>query len=130
MDYDREYWRERLHLIEAFANGHQVEMKHGNGNWCELVLKTPKFNGDIRDYRIAKSKERVPLEAEDWIKDGPWWVRGGDIEGMCMVKTVTKSVICYDTSDGYRRSTQIPSPIHLERRNATSDWMPCWKEKE
>lgn len=89
----------------------------------------PSFNEPIETYRIATPKKRVPLEADDWIKDGPWWVRA-DEDDPCpaMVVFCGSEKIAYATSSGHNQCSFMTS-MNLQRRNATSDWMPCWKEE-
>lgn len=125
---DREHWKKMLPYVTAFSNGETVEFLAGN-TWN--VLQAAEFLDDPNRYRIAKPKERVPLEAEDWIKDGPWWVRGECQKDACMVSGISSDRIHWMDKFGKNCSYGMDSAVDgLQRRNAASHWMPCWKEKE
>lgn len=123
------YWKDRLEIITAFANGIEVEHKSSSGLW--LPADNYSFADEPEDYRIAKPKEKIPLEAEDWIKDGPWWVRSNedDDQPVCVVRLM-RDGIQFLSSEGALNYLSFRAAMNLQRRNATSDWMPCWKEKE
>lgn len=118
-----------LPIIEAFANGDSVEVKDLYGSW-KALNESPNFNCDLDQYRIAKPKERVPLEAEDWIKDGPWWIKGPRSNGSAIVSTIGECGVMFIDSSSKERTLLWRETMECQRRNATSDWMPCWKEKE
>jgi len=48
--YSREWWKERLPLIQAFAEGHPIE--YYQFGWVERT--TSSFLGSIQNYRLAK----------------------------------------------------------------------------
>lgn len=116
-----------LPIITAFTEGHRLTTKDG------VELTKPDFSTLGHDLiHIAKSKEKIPLEAEDWINGGPWWVRGKYHEGgAAMVIMADRDCIRVDLMSGPEniRHDNVKAR-DFERRNATSDWMPCWKEKE
>lgn len=116
-----------LPFITAFTEGHKLTTKDG------AELTKPDFSTLGHDHiRIAKPKEKIPLEAEDWIKDGPWWVRGKyHTGGSALVIMVDREYIRVDLMSGPENIRHEDARTRdMERRNATSDWMPCWKEKE
>lgn len=118
---DRKYWKDRLDAITAFANGETITNADGTPYGPSLDFDLP-----AECYRIAKPKERVPLEAEDWIKDGPWWYRSNENDVVLkLVSSVGPMSIGRNNS-----GCTYEQLMNGQRRNATSDWMPCWKEKE
>lgn len=122
---DREHWKKMLPYVTAFANGETI--KHMGHVSDDLSFMDPP-----ELYTIAKPKERVPLEAEDWIKDGPWWIRFGteDMEPAMVVRLNKDGIIWFDPRGLKMHHTWSTAMRDVQRRNATSDWMPCWKEKE
>lgn len=113
-----------LPIITEFVDGATV--KH-----MGMVVEDVSFSDTCSSYEVVKPKERIPLEAEDWIKDGPWWVRGHRNDYLlAMVTFVDHESIFWTHTTGERISQRFITAMALERRNATSDWMPCWKEKE
>lgn len=127
---NREHWKKMLPIVEAYARGETVELQHGGG-WIPISEPGHYFDSDPVFYRIAKPKERVPLEAEDWIKDGPWWVKGSGQKDCYMVVGCDPERVHWMDKWGKNCSYGLVSAVHdLQRRNAASDWMPCWKEKE
>lgn len=123
---DREYWKARLPFIAAFVNGETLTSQDGTPYKDDLGFDLPP-----ECYRIAKPKEKIPLEAEDWIKDGPWWVRcHEDALPTMVVKVSGSSIMFWSDLGSLEHQTHEQAVVNLYRRNATSDWMPCWKEKE
>ncbi|WP_298983394.1 hypothetical protein [uncultured Roseibium sp.] len=60
--YSRDWYKERLGLIEAFARGEQIEI-HSEGigrGW--VPVETPIFNNPVTEYRI-KPKDQMTI---DW----------------------------------------------------------------
>lgn len=124
----RERLKKLLPVMQHYANGGEVEVRHPNHCWVSAMA--PAWRDDS-EYRIKPEPEYVPLEAEDWIKDGPWWVRGGegDRQPVCVVRLMMDG-IQFLSSEGSLNYLSFRSAMSLQRRNATSDWMPCKKLKQ
>lgn len=113
-------------MMQHYANGGAVQIKTAIG-WIDL--HDPDW-ADIRPYRIKPEPEYAPLEAEDWIKDGPWWVCGNECEhNASMVIKVQRGGVISFTGSGLKVLTNEDLAV-MKRRNSTSDWRPCRKEKK
>lgn len=56
---NREHWKALLPIIEAFANGEDVQVKTIGGNWQSTEMDTFEYNP--KHYRIA------PKEKTGWL---------------------------------------------------------------
>lgn len=126
---DRYKAKALLPVLTALANGETIQANL-NGIWVDRT--DPAFDLPPECYRIAKPKEKIPLEAEDWIKDGPWWIRAGseDKEPVMVVRVNEDGIVWIGPNGGSVEHSWKSAMRILQRRNAASDWMPCWKEKE
>lgn len=119
----RERLKELLPVMQHYANGGEVEVRHPNHCWGSTV--DPAWRDDS-EYRIKPEPEYVPLEAEDWIKDGPWWFLAHEDDTLptMVIKAGTASISWLGGG-----MTHVDA-MKGKRRNATSDWMPCKKPKQ
>lgn len=59
----RQEWKERLHLIQAFAEGKRVQKLLAKG-WTDMDGE-PCFDADIKNYRIAQEPTYRPWKPEE-----------------------------------------------------------------
>lgn len=56
---DRKHWKNMLPVIQAYANGENIEFDYGNGIWCDVTDEMHMaFVGKVTDYRI-KPKTKI-----------------------------------------------------------------------
>jgi hypothetical protein len=60
---NREQWKERLSLIQAFVDGKEVELKVC-GQWMRINA-SPDFNSKLEDYRIKPEPKLRPWKPEE-----------------------------------------------------------------
>lgn len=107
------------------GGGVQIKMPSG---WEDFEDGHEPMWADGWGYRIKPEPEYVPLESEDWIKDGPWWIKpaGKDDAIADVIVRVSNNGIGW--GHGHWRTHE--NACNLVRRNSTSDWMPCKKLKQ
>ena len=64
----RQEWKDKLHLIQAFVEGKELEVISLNGDWKKLILESPCFDSAASEYRIKPSTK--PRTIEDGLEVG------------------------------------------------------------
>ena len=60
---NREYWKRLLPIIQAFADGKEIEIETSINKW--IIKKDPNFGCDALTYRIKPEPKIVPFTFED-----------------------------------------------------------------
>lgn len=74
---------------------------------------------------LPEPPKRIPLGPEDWMKDGPWWIRQ---IGTSPVKMVVELRDVGLSSGHNHELTNHSVTEHFERSNDGINWTPCSKE--
>jgi hypothetical protein len=77
------------------------------------------------DLMLISPKKRVPLEAIDWIKGGPWWVRKMGETKLFPVVRIEEDGFAYINKC---TPTDLQVNFQDERTNDGVTFSPCWKE--
>lgn len=128
----RERLKELWPVMAHWKNGGDVEWMHDDGSgW--MSCPSPIWEGQL-EYRIKPVPRLVPLEAEDWLTGGPWWVRRLEDESTnlshpALVAEVMESSI-RSGSGSFISFGALRGPQYQRRSGSDPDgkWMPCSKE--
>lgn len=99
---------------------------------CEMWRRTrwdsDGWSGTIQSatYRTkVPFPARVPLEAEDWVLGGPWWIRDGLNNTAVLVVGVDNNTVAASQAGHYSHHTLLHN---FKRSNDGKTWHPCSKE--
>lgn len=68
----REHWKNLLPIIEAFANGKEVQFRKNSGDWSDILPEDSPFNYGPDRYRIKPEPKLRPWR-EGEIPLGALW---------------------------------------------------------
>lgn len=124
--FHREDWTEDMlsmgyrPTVEGEKESFEHEYKYKDKSWKNSMGTCAQFENKDYFYRTRRPlptpRKLVPLTAEDWMKDGPWWVRQiNSSENPWLVV----------------RATQLSesSPTTMERSNDGITWTKCGKQE-
>lgn len=118
----REQWKERLPLIQAFADGKRVQIQSNiTGQWSDI--ETPEFAFGSK-YRIAPEPKLRPWKAEE-VPLGAWVRRKGSTLPIYLMVCVGPELITtHGATDTVHKFSQF-----MEFAEHSTDggktWKPC-----
>lgn len=132
-EYTREWWKERLHLIQAFAEGRNVEVYSTDStNWHTLPL--PCFDENVITYRIAPDPKLRPWKPEEVpvsalfknIGTGTIYypISQSAVGTVRLLGSSGTTVLCYEYGPDELFGT------HLNSTDGGKTWHPCGMMEE
>lgn len=117
-----------VHLEEAVKKARIISVKPNGGlgvHYIDGLIYD--FEENEYDLRLVSPPKRVPLEAIDWIKGGPWWIQHISGSDLRLVTSISETGTV--TADGgMKTSGQLLDSYR--RTNDGATFSPCWKEVE
>lgn len=119
-------------LVQALADKMLQFNKGTELNPCWVDADASTFSHSIERYRRKPlewppkqpEKKRAPLGPEDWMKDGPWWIRGGPMDMVPMMVVEVGENLFRFGQQGSLSQKDVPL---MERSNDGINWLPCSK---
>jgi hypothetical protein len=127
-----EGWRPLL-ANEKASEGDQVLMEGSGNEWSTY----DKGQGELRDAGHVKEKawmyrtkkplpeppKLIPLNASDWMKDGPWWITPtkNKFQKAMVIEVTDEEIFYLEGFMAHERATEYM------RTNDGINWTPCSK---
>jgi hypothetical protein len=138
-EYHRQDWTEEMlpegcrPLLkgEYLNDGDQYKLVHKHDTFdVQDTVRTgdraEEYPGFWRTTRpLPEPVKHVPLDPSDWMKGGPWWVRGGSTDNrpVMVVEALPDGGILY----GQTWNSSSETVMSLERSNDGINWSKCHK---
>lgn len=123
-EYTREWWKERLPLIQAFAEGKCVQNVSMNGKeW--ITMTTLHFQASVDSYRIAPEPKLRPWKPEE-VPVGAWLKHSGNPtnwRGIIIASKGTAILVPSEANIMWEDVDDIGCYLHSTDGGKT--WHPC-----
>lgn len=121
---NREQWKERLSLIQAFVDGKEVELKVC-GQWMRINA-SPDFNSKLEDYRIKPEPKLRPWKPEE-VPIGGVAIRHNNTQSKpgTILEITGNTIYIWDCGRSFPVSLETLCKNYTHSLDHGKTWLPC-----